>query len=104
MILLDFVSINNRFPDVAVVTKGIRLKILKKSSIILSQLLNLIMMITKIGDIKLGLLETINKLYDLSWKFVDQHIKPDANYPRKIIDLILDMINHKLCLHNNSPK
>lgn len=42
------------------------------------------------------------RLYDISWKFVDQYIKPDANYPREIIDLVLNIINHKLYLHKNS--
>ena len=44
----------------------------------------------------------LNKLYDLSWIFVDYSMNDQCNIPREMVDLLLDMINHRLFIHSKS--
>ena len=44
----------------------------------------------------------LNKLYECSWIFVDYSLDSQCNVPREMIDLLLDMINHRLYLHRKS--
>ena len=45
---------------------------------------------------------TLNKLYDLSWVFVDYSIDNHCNIPKEMNDLLLDMINHRLYIYSKS--